>query len=178
MKPNIMLVLLGLPFGLCLALGQREATNQIRYFRHRVERVLVDVDKGWERAVRAIECHVKNHNKLKEQHQKAAIVVELGLKAQEELQRSPKSAQVKQSLKDVILLTEQALTQKNQIEAHLKYIEAKCQDLCTSSSAVITKNRVYTTALESAEQVFAKAAQGAVNAFTDNAFTECNVAKP
>jgi hypothetical protein len=165
MKPNVMSFLLGLSFGQCYTKGQREATNQIRYFRHRIERVLVDVDKGWERAVRAIECHVQNHNKLKEQHQKAAIVVELGLKAQEELRGSPSTAQVKQSLKDVIFLTEQALAQKAQIEAHLKYIEAKCQDLCTSSSAVITKNKVYDSALNSAEQVFAKAAQGAVDAF-------------
>jgi hypothetical protein len=165
MKPNIMSFLLGLSFGLCYTKGQREATNQIRYFRHKVERVLVDVDKGWERAVRAIECHVKNHNKLKEQHQKAAIVVELGLKAQEELRGSPSTAQVKQSLKDVIFLTEQALAQKAQIEAHLKYIEAKCQDLCTSSSAVITKNKIYERALDSAEQVFNNAAHGAVDAF-------------
>lgn len=169
MKPNIMSVLLGLSSVLCLARGQREATNQIRYFRHRVERVLVDVDKGWERAVRAIECHVQNHSKLKEQHQKAAIVVELGLKAQEELRGSPSTAQVKQSLKDVTFLTEQALAQKAQIEAHLRYIESKCQDLCTSSGAVITKNKVFERALDSAEQVFTKAAQGAVEAFAQAA---------
>lgn len=148
-------------------LGDRveaKVKKDVAHFKERLDQVRGDVEKGWERAQRAVDCHIKNHLELKAQHERAAVIAEIARKAQEELKASPQTTDVKEARRQVNHVLNSAVSQKRHVEAHLEAVEKKSRDLCNASAAALKKNEGLDKHLEKSGEVFKKAAKAAYDA--------------
>lgn len=147
---------------------KQSSHKELDRFEKKITHVIEGVKKGWERVEDYIICHNNNFRELKNQHERAAVMIELAQKAKNELLDSPATKEVIHSRKKIEAILHSAVKQKRHAEAHLKELEKLSRDLCNQSAAAVTKNKLTDKHITSSQKVFEDAAIAAAKAHQNN----------
>lgn len=137
---------------------KHSSQHELERFGKKITHVVEGVMKGWERVEDYIACYNNNFRELKQQHERAAVMIELAQKGKNELSSSPATQEVVHSRKKIEAILHSAVKQKRHAEAHLKELERLSRDLCNQSAAAVTKNKLTDKHITSSQKVFEDAA--------------------